>query len=300
MQRFRPDDFWFEMVSLQDPDGGYSRYQRVTCHKCGQWRTTRSTGLGEPALKKLFQRYGWHIGKNRGAHICAACQRKEQKQQPAPKVAPAITPVVEVHDMPNPIGVAWASASDDDKLEFAMLWNSEIDAIIGPKEPRCSWCANQANYPVHSTYVCDECVHFVPKILALFDSRSAQSIVLAWERCNRDERGKFLQELLEKSEMTLRQVSLYQVTEPGLTGFDYNEVITEHELRAAFEKYGEDNFTVERFKGPLPARPPPPVETVIAEPISKPVSEPVREYVSEPADDDDEPADWWKELTGQQ
>jgi hypothetical protein len=276
MQRFRPDDFWFELVSLPDPGGGYSRFHRITCRKCQKENATRHNGVGEPVLRKMFQRQGWYIGRNRGAHLCPDCQKKQPQPEPQPEThkAASETGSTATGENFNPINNAWLRASDEDRLEFVYLYKSDIDGVFGPTtSPSKSG----------STPILD--------------------LLQAWERCNKDDQELFLRTTPSTEQSPEWQTGqplppplLYKITEPGLTPFDWHEIITANELQKAWEKYGEDAFTAKPFYGSLPPESPvqsPPVEN------SEPVSEPVREYVSEPADDDDEPADWWKELTGE-
>jgi hypothetical protein len=106
-----------------------------------------------------------------------------------------------------------------------------------------------------------------------------------WDQSNEEERSQFLLTLRYKNGKSVFQANENCVPEIA-TGTSKPE-------------------PVEPQSNVVPIRPPPtlsaPPEEVeeLVSAVSEPVNEPVREYVSEPADDDDEPADWWKELTGE-
>jgi hypothetical protein len=122
---------------------------------------------------------------------------------------------------------------------------------------------------------------------------------------------------------------LFQVIAPGLTHFDYNEIITATELLLAQQKYGSDAFSVKACEPPDPeppkktvdeflhrvkehGKPKPmsewqhgphidsmPVEAKLP-PSEHPVAMPgVETTPPPPPDDDDEPADWWQEIHGE-
>lgn len=167
----------------------------------------------------------------------------------------------------------------------------------------------------------------------------------AWESANKEERAEFLLALETSEGVILARpqaapmakpeppmTTLYRIIVPGLTHFDYNEIITTSELLAAQQKYASDSFkikavelqkTVDDFLNEVKQpTAPKPLSDLLHKPTPKPLSEwqhgsnidsmpieaalppiehPPVEAIppSEPPpneDDDDDAADWWKEL----
>jgi hypothetical protein len=123
MRKYAADDFWFEITHGPSPgDGGTVRYYIVTCRKCRRQSKYHATDLSNDALRKVFIRQGWMLGKTRNRHLCPDCSKRHA---PQPKVEPAVvieipSPQVSAPPQVSRLESLWDQSSEDERVEF---WN---------------------------------------------------------------------------------------------------------------------------------------------------------------------------------
>lgn len=276
MKKYRADDFWFELTQGPSPDGvGFDRYHQVQCRKCGATNKIRSTGQAVDQLRKIFMNQNWEIGRTRHHHVCPECAHK-YKHRPATEQPPKPSNVVPLRPSQPRIMLieAWDRSSESERAEFLLALESTQGLIL----------ARPARAPVPT-----------PDPPA---------------------------------------TTLYRVIRPGVTHLDINEIVTTAELLAAQEKYGSEGFDVKAIDSaklePPPVQQPKPqksvddflhevkehkhsakplvdddyqqhgphIDSMPIEPAQPPNAHPVAVAPPDNDDkeDDDEIADWWKEI----
>jgi hypothetical protein len=231
-----------------------------------------------------------------------------------------------------------ASGQSEDQLrKFFIRQNWEIGRTA--RHHVCPACAHKHN---HSQTRAQTLRTELPpsNVIPL---RPRVTLQQAWDKADKEERAEFLLALEASHGVILArpqarptpgpnppETTLYRIVEPGLTHFDYNEIITTSELLDAQNKYDSMSFKVKAVQLNPPAPPQSPsrkdiddflreVKEHAKQPHDPPADDswqhgthidsmpveapqpPIEHPVALAAEDDDdlEVADWWKELSQQ-
>lgn len=221
MKRHDEGDFWYEISQMPDPiaKGVWVRKYSIKCRYCGREASCGANGMSNEHMRKAFTRQGWDIGNRKTRHKCPDCMKRSHVERvEAPARAPEPAP---------------ASAPPDNVVPFP----------IAQSDLFCLFCHRRADQvqlkSSADASICYECVEVFSLEIAeeRFKPRVTTPPVI-----NREEAEAFVAAV--KAEESPRLVTFYKVLEPGLTGLDWDEIITEDELLRAQEKYGRDAFTV--------------------------------------------------------
>jgi hypothetical protein len=134
---------WYELASRWDGTRA-ARVYAIHC-RCGAETTYHATALTDEALRKLFVRRGWEVGKRVNAHRCPACQeRKPAVAEPAALPMPAAPQPMPVRPSPPPILIAtldaaWEASTEAQRREFfermALVYGKPPAAAAAEPEP---------------------------------------------------------------------------------------------------------------------------------------------------------------------
>lgn len=124
----RVKDSWFEIGHMRDPTTGQrGRCYTVQCHRCPQKVSYHATGMSNEALRKIFIRAKWEIGKTRHQHLCPDCAMRENKPAPPAAVvsppAPAPAPAAAVPVTAAMLKALWDMAEIAERIEFWTMLN---------------------------------------------------------------------------------------------------------------------------------------------------------------------------------
>jgi hypothetical protein len=144
MKRYREEELFYELTSVPDAAGRFVRYYAVTCRKCKARASYHAACITNDALRKIFQRRKWDIGRTVKQNLCPACsgnapgqiaEPERHQHYPPEPATPAPAMPAAATEYSNPIGAAWNMASNADRVDFIhglqyiwerRTWNAEF------------------------------------------------------------------------------------------------------------------------------------------------------------------------------
>jgi hypothetical protein len=283
MKKYRPNDYWYEITQRPDPNnnGRFARYYQVTCRQCGVFRLKLANSMGDDGLRKWFIAHGWEIGKSQRGHVCSRCLH-EPKVAP-PQAAP-LEPEPELPPLPeppaNPIAEAWVAASYAERKMFLHAMRATMRATwqwVVEKDEEWSAQANaeQRRAVVGGRLSEAEIDAQAHELLGLFERFAKEpeflKRVVGWAAENLNER--------EFDHLQLAAHDLKRKLEAGMAE---RRQSTERETSCSEVQHGSHIDS-------MPTQPPLPENR-------QPVGEHVEAVIVDKIVEDDEPADWWKEM----
>jgi hypothetical protein len=131
MKRFRDDEHWFRLSHGPDPSGRMTRYYLIACHQCGRTVSYHANGLGDDALRKVFARQSWEVGKRQNQHRCPDCNKRDD----LPKVSFRVVPQAKQFRPTHNLDAAWQATSETGRAQFFERLCREFYPTIEEQHP---------------------------------------------------------------------------------------------------------------------------------------------------------------------
>jgi hypothetical protein len=117
---------WYDITQDLDPSGQrVVRYYAITCRDCGRSLKVQPGAMSNEAVRKLFLRLKWELGRKPRSHLCPDCQPTGRPCSPPQPPPPPPPPPAK-----NPVYAAWHEADDQQRYEFfGELLNTESKVV---------------------------------------------------------------------------------------------------------------------------------------------------------------------------